>query len=94
MVSTSSLSVGKRSRNKRASWMPLASGMRMSVTTRSGCNSAASSSASRTLAASPTTRMCGVACRRMRTPSRSKGWSSTSSTRIVGQALVMAWKAG
>ncbi len=66
----------------RVASMPLPPGMCRSITTTSGCSSAAIRTASGPFSASPTT-STPSACRRPFRPCRNTGWSSVMRTRMV-----------
>src|SRR5215217_7551232 len=71
--------------------MPLSSGMEMSMTTTSGCNSCARAIAARPSSASPTTSMSGCALTSDFSPSRSITWSSANTILSVftGEDLLL-----
>src|SRR3990172_3763017 len=79
-VSMTTWVFGCLARISRVASIPLPSARRTSMTTTSGRVRSASSTASRTVAASPVTTMSSVACRRALIPPRTTSWSSTSRT--------------
>src|SRR5260370_26161879 len=66
----------------RQATMPLLRGIRMSISTTSGSDSAALATASAPSHASPTTSMSSSSLRTISRPRRNSAWSSTISTRI------------
>ncbi len=85
VVSTSTLAGPSRPGPaiRRVASTPSIRGIRMSISTTSGCSARTWSSACWPSPASPTTTRSDSASRIIRKPVRSSGWSSTSSTRIV-----------
>ncbi len=71
----------------RVASTPSIRGIRMSISTTSGCSARTWSSACRPSPASPTTARSCSASRIIRKPVRSSGWSSTSRTRIGHEGL-------
>ena len=65
---------------------PSSTGIRRSISTRSGCSSAASATASAPSTASPTTSMPGSDSSRATIPERTMGWSSATTTRMGSAA--------
>src|SRR3989442_11164681 len=65
----------------RVATRPSTSGIRMSISTRSGCSWRDSSTASRPVAASPTTSRSGSGSSIVLSPSRASSWSSAMMTR-------------
>src|SRR5215813_9859254 len=66
-------------------WMPFMPGIRTSISTTSGCRAFVMLTPVAPSAASPATSMSGSASRIIRKPRRSRDWSSTSRTRIMGR---------
>src|SRR5215469_6622356 len=66
-------------------WIPFMPGIRTSISTTSGCRALGMRTPVAPSAASPTTSMSGSASRIIRKPRRSRDWSSTSRTRIMGR---------
>jgi hypothetical protein len=82
VVSTSTRTAGSLSRRVAMAAGPSSSGICRSISTTSGRNARASSTAWVPVAASPTSCMSGWVASIARSPSRTTGWSSAISSRI------------
>ncbi len=73
--------------------MPFMTGMRTSIKMTSGLAARAASMASAPLAASPTTAKPGVAAMMPQNPTRTRAWSSATTTRRVAAPVMRCWAA-
>ena len=100
IAGTTSVSVSKVVRTSTRALMPFSAsnlialtpsstGMRRSISTTSGRSAAARSTASLPLAASPATSNSPLASKMPRSPSRTTGWSSAISSRMVWLTLTL-----
>src|SRR6266576_6506482 len=83
LVSTITRAAGRRRRSSRMAPTPSRRGMTRSMSTTSGLSRSACRTACSPSAASPTTSRPSWSERKVRSPSRTTSWSSTSSTRIA-----------
>src|ERR671933_307143 len=84
MVTIKTLVVGYFCLISRVAESPSISGIRTSISIKSGRKREQSAIASRPLAASPITSMWGSSASMSRRPSRARSWSSTMASRVVG----------
>src|SRR4051794_20767520 len=82
LVSTITRAAGSRRRSSRIAPTPSRRGITRSISTTSGRRRSAAATPSEPSPASPTTSMPSCSSRKVRSPSRTTAWSSTTSTRI------------